>query len=150
MASHEKLLQYARETGAASAQLLEDFFELAGLSLPQKLSFTAESLGTVEIQYHRLQENPTQDENLSIDELERLMAYFLGEVIVRQIGAEWVIYGGPEHVFSPTVVKVNATGLHRDVFMLCSGFGRKNHLLGARQNRALQTFFQGSEHSGFD
>lgn len=84
-----------------------------------------------------------------IEIFERKMAIFLGECIIRSYGGEWLVYNGPEIVYSPVVIRVESTGLHRDVFLLCTELRNNPGVLGQKQRRALRIFFKGASRKGF-
>ena len=110
------------------------------------LSFDEQGLKSVEESYWLLTE--ASEEQL-VETYERKMAIFLGECLIESHGGEWVAYSGAEIVFSPVVVKTDVTGMHHDVFLLCTDLRRKPHVLGQKHRRALRNFLKAASHAGF-
>ena len=119
----------------------------AGVDAPfGSLSFDNGGLRLVEESYWRLVEVSNEE---IVEIYERKMAIFLGECLIESYGGEWIAYSGNEIVFSPVVVKIDVTGLHHDVFLLCSDLRRKPHVLGQKQYRALRNFLKAASRAGF-
>jgi hypothetical protein len=82
------------------------------------------------------------------DQIERLLAIFLGQVLIEQQGGEWVFYRGKYHTVNPVVIKL-PSGKHVDVFGFCHDLYLANRVDGARTGEALVRFAQSAEVVGF-
>lgn len=127
-------LPRVKEEAARSADDLQFTFQSEGISLDAPPTFSEEGLCVVETLYRRNYRSLSDPE-----QIERLLALLLGQVIVDRHGGSWVIYPGKFHVFSPVVVQLENESRFVEPFLFCTElFDFRGD--GARQCRSLARF----------
>ena len=132
-------LAAVREEAARSNEDLRLALANEGISIEAIPPLTVESLDEIEALY-RAHHETLRDVEL----IERLMALFLGQVVVERHGGEWVVYPGKYHTYSPFVVKLSSGDRFVDPFLFCGDL-KGNRVLGARSHRALSMFVRHRE-----
>lgn len=136
----EPELPRIKEEAAHSAEDLRFAFQTEGMGLVVTPPYTEEGLLEVEAHY-RKHHAKLRDREL----VERLLALFLGQIVVLQHQGEWVIYTGRHHVYFPIVVELGGSGRFIEPFLYCSDLAGPSNLIGAKQGRALTTFLRNRE-----
>ena len=131
-------LQDVEAQAARSATDLPFAFGAEGVDLGDPLALTTEGLDQVEAAYRRAHAHLKAK-----SDIERLMALFLGQVVVAQAKGEWVVYPGRMHVFSPFVVKL-PSGKYVQPFLWCADLGQKQ-LVGSASGTSLSRFLASLE-----
>ena len=150
--TNSELLDHTKAEAADVAESLVFLFQSGGIIADEnKLTYDADGLDYLESLYKKFIETGIQDDDLiSIDEIERLIALFLGRTIIERYGGDWVLYSGDEIVSKPQVVRVSSTGKHLDVFIMCKDLHKKKYVFGFQKGQALKQFLLSAERNGFE
>lgn len=129
-------LDEVRSESATSAEDLELFYGscgIAGVHLQAEL----DGLCVAERHYRSLAKQPDSlSEDLNLEMLERLLALFLGQVLIHTLDGKWSVYKGRYHSCSPIVIRL-PSNRHLDVFGFCKDLALKTQLNGASKSEAL-------------
>lgn len=114
------------------------------------LSLDAGGLRVAEEHYRRLaaKARSVAEPDLDLAMLERLLAIFLGQVLVALHGARWAVYSGNYNVVSPVVIQL-PSGRYLDVFGFCTRLSEKRALDGASRSEALVRYVYSSDRLSF-
>ncbi|WP_145455561.1 hypothetical protein [Gimesia panareensis] len=136
-----------QETAKEAKTVADDIrfiMENSGADVKEEIGFDDESIITVE-QFYRssLQPSVSQQPPASlfiVEDFERLLSLYLGQVLVERAGGEWVQYQGKYHVVNPFCVKLPSQKFV-DVFLFCTNLHQKQ-VDGSRNNQALLRFIE--------
>ena len=143
--SRENLAQATLAEIASEAQSVADdlrfLLETAGASALPPLSLDEEGLKLAEKAYRSLEKSFRSTGDISSNQLERLLAIFLGQALIQSKGGEWAFYQGKYHTLNPVVVKL-PSGRHLDVFGLSHNLYQNKFVDGASSGQALVRFLE--------
>ncbi len=145
--SNLNLSKWLQETEIESLKSNKDLkfaLEIFGSEFSKDLDFSPNSLQEIETKYRFIHQNLDKNDR---DLLERLIALYLGQVLVRNKQAYWEIYEGKYHTLSPITININKKNL--DVFGFCQNLTTNKNLKGAKSNNSLLFFYEKAESLSF-
>jgi hypothetical protein len=116
------------------AEDLKFAFETSGIPITEPPDYTVDWLQKIEVMYRQ-----NWQRLYDIALVERLIALFLGQVIVRTHGAKWAIYSGTHYVYSPIVVELPTIGKFVQPFLVCANL-RQSQMPGVLSGSVLVTY----------
>ena len=129
-------LPRVKDEAATSAEDLLFAFQTEGVGIREAPDYSVEGLLTVEGLYRKHYKDLKEPEVI-----ERLMALFLGQVVVIQHGGSWAIYPGRYHVYSPLVVQLKDQSKYIEPFLYCTELAKATGFVRARQGDSLAHIF---------
>lgn len=143
-----QLQEVLREASTVVSDLVSVYGSAGASGLD--LSLDAGGLRLAEEHYRRLaaKVRSVAEPDVDLAMLERLLAIFLGQVLVAVHGARWAVYSGNYNVVSPVVIQL-PSGRYLDVLGFCSRLSEKRALDGASRSEALVRYANSSEKLSF-
>ncbi|MFN3149088.1 hypothetical protein [Bremerella sp.] len=132
-------LQEVVDEARSVANDIQFIIESSGQGVVQSIGYDNESIEAVE-KFYRLAAKQPSSIPFGIEDFERLLSLYLGQVLVERALGEWTTYQGKYHVYFPIVIRLS-DGNHVDVFLFCQGLYRKQ-VRGSLDGRALIKFLE--------
>lgn len=123
--------------------------ESHGASFNNSLTYTVEAVSEAEKQYRMVFSNPKTANVEGRELVERLLALYLGEMLIAVYSGCWCIYQGRYYSYSPFVINIASINKNVDVFGFCSKLIEKKGLDGAKEAVALERFIMKAEKIAF-